>query len=143
MKKSKKAKKSDEKVPQFFVPADILRVFKYEFPEVDASTVEWSWEVYNKIYEAEFVFENREYEVEITVTGHHLLTEIEIPTKELPKIVKKAVEEKYPDFEIEEVERIEYSNGDIHYEIDLKHEEKELEVHFREDGLFVAEGEDL
>jgi hypothetical protein len=143
MKKSKKAAKTESSEPKFFVPADILRVFKYEFPEVNPAEVVWSWEVPYKIYEAEFSLDNREYEVEITVTGHHLLTEIEIPNKELPKVIKKAIEDKYPDWEIDEVERVEYSHGDTHYEIDLKKGEVEIEVHFREDGLFIAEGEDL
>lgn len=126
------------------VPSEIIRIFKSKYPQVDLANVSWSWEVPTKIYEAEFEIEGKEYEVEITVTGHHLLTEIEIPVDHLPAHIKEAVSKKYPEHSIDEVERVEYSNGDVSYEIDLvKEGGREFEVHYREDGEFIAKGTDL
>jgi hypothetical protein len=129
---------------KLYVPSEILRVFRQLFPKVDLSEVEWDWEYYNKIYEAEFEHEGRDYEVEITVTGHHLLTEVEIEKEDLPEVVTESVEEHFPGFTIEEAEHITFSNGDVYYELALENEEEVvLEVHLREDGLVVATGEDL
>jgi len=143
MKKSKQTRKRKKKEEKLFVPAEILRVFKDAFPEVELGDVEWEWEVPQKIYEAEFKHQNYEYEVEITVTGHHLLTEVEIPEEEIPEVVKSACSRKFRGWKIDEVEKVSYSNGDVYYELELSKEkddeEQEKEVLFREDALFIAE----
>lgn len=138
------AKKSKQKqVKKIYPPADILRAFKEIYPEVELSEVEWSWEVPYKIWEADFEHEGKEYEVEITVTGHWLLTEVEVPKKDVPASVLKTLKALYEGAEIGDVEKVLYSNGDVHYEFDMKKGEKEFEVQLREDGLFIAEGKDL
>lgn len=141
MKASKTRKK--ESTERLYPSNEVLLTFKDFFPDVDLSEVTWSWEVPYKIYEAEFEYGETEYEVEITVTGHLLLTEISIKTEDLPEIVRKAMREKYPNQSIDEVERVEYSNGVICYEIELEKGEKSREVLYREDGLFIGVGEDL
>ncbi len=131
---------------KIFVPADILRTFKAYFPDVEATAVTWGWEVPNKIYEAEFEHEGKQHEVEITVTGHLLLTETNISLEDVPDAILDAVQAKYPEYLIEEAELVVWGNDDTCYEFDLKHKEDEsktLEVQFREDGMFVAEGDDL
>ncbi|NJL13478.1 MAG: hypothetical protein HC913_11055 [Microscillaceae bacterium] len=144
MKAKKEAKSKKKAVQERLFPSDeVLLAFKDYFPDLDLAQVEWSWEVPYKIYEAEFEMDDREYEVEITVTGHLLLTEISIPAEELPEVVRKSMREKFPNQSIEEVERVEYSNGVVHYEIELEKGEKSLEALYREDGLFVGVAEDL
>lgn len=141
MKSSKSRKKQS---PERLYPSDeVLLSFKDAFPNIDIATVEWAWEVPYKIYEASFEYEDREYEVEITITGHLLLAEISISPDELPEIVRKSMREKYPNQSIDEVERVEYSNGMICYEIELEKGEKSREVLYREDGLFIGVEEDL
>lgn len=134
---------------KFFVPAEILRVFKERFPEVEVGDVEWEWEVPHKIYEAEFEYQDATYEVEITVTGHHLLTEVKVSEEDIPEVVKSACTNKYEGWKIDGAEKIYYSNGDVHYDLELlkevevseneEGEKEEKEVLFREDGLFIAE----
>lgn len=126
-----------------YVPDEILLTFKDYFPNVDLAEVEWSWEVPYKIYEAEFDLEDKEYEVEITVTGHLIQAEISIPTEDLPEVVRKSMRERYPNQSIDEVERVEYSNGLVCYEIELEKGEKVREVLIREDGKFIGVAEDL
>lgn len=145
MKKSKQTrrKKRQAREEKLFVPSEILRVLKNAFPELDLSQVEWEWEIPHKIYEAEFTYQDSEYEVEITVSGHHLLTEKEISDEEIPAHIKSACKRKFRSWEIEEVEEVVYDNGDVYYEIELSkekdEEDLEKEVLFREDGLFVGE----
>ncbi len=142
MKKSKQKKKQSPE-ETFFVSEVVLIAFKEKFPDVEVANVTWSWEVPYKIYEAEFERNGQEYEVEITVTGHHLLTEISLAPEELPEIVRKAMRQKYPNQSIDEVERVEYSHGLVCYEIELEKGEKVREALYREDGLFIGVAEDL
>lgn len=129
----------------FFVPNEILRVFKDYYPDVSLDQVDWGWEVPAKIYEAAFSNGEVDFEVEITVTGQLLLTEISMDVEDLPDHIIAAVQEEYPKHQIEEAEMVQYSNGDLSYELDLKNEEtgEEFEAHFREDGYFIARGYDL
>lgn len=127
------------------IPSEILRVFKEYYPEVSLSEVEWGWEVPAKIYEASFDNGEVDFEVEITVTGHLLLTEISLDIEDLPEHIVEAVSQEFEDHSIEEAAMVQYSNGDISYELDLKSADtgEEFEVHFREDGAFIAKGYDL
>jgi len=130
---------------KFFVPSEIIRVFKDAYPDIHMDEVEWSWEVPGKVYEAEFESDEKSYEVEITVTGHHLLTEVEIEYNDVPKNVKNTVAEAYADHAVDGSSLVVYSTGDIFYELELVCAEKgtEFEVLVREDGWILAQGEDL
>lgn len=127
------------------IPNEILRVFKEYYPEVSLSEVEWGWEVPAKIYEASFDNGEVDFEVEITVTGHLLLTEISLDIDDLPEHIVEAASQEFEDHSIEEAAMVQYSNGDVSYELDLKSADtgEEFEVHFREDGAFIAKGYDL
>jgi uncharacterized membrane protein YkoI len=140
-----KASKSRKKpLSERLYPSDeVLLSFKDAFPGVEITSITWSWESPYKIYQASFEHEGQEYEVEITVTGHFLLVEMAISPEDLPELVRKAMREHYPNQSIDEVERVEYSNGIVCYEIELEKGEKSREVLFREDGLFIGVEEDL
>ncbi|MGH1338461.1 MAG: hypothetical protein ACRBFS_20265 [Aureispira sp.] len=127
------------------VPNEILRVFKEYYPEVSLSDVEWGWEVPAKIYEASFDNGEVDFEVEITVTGHLLLTEISLDIEDVPAHIVIAASAQFEDHSIKEAAMVQYSNGDISYELDLKSAQtgEEFEAHFREDGAFIAKGYDL
>lgn len=130
---------------KLFVPNEILRVFKEYYPDVALNEVEWSWEIPGKIYEAAFEQYEVDYEVEITVTGHLLLSEIELDLEDLPEHIVAAVNEQFEDHSIVEADIVQYSNGDVSYEVQLRNAStgKEFEAHFRDDGLFLIQGEDL
>lgn len=145
MKESKKRKKQkrEQQEEKLYPSFEVLGSFKDYFPEIDLAKVEWSWEVPYKIYEAEFEEEGFEIEAEFTVTGHLLLIETSIPNDQLPEVVRQSMRSSYPNQSIDEVERVEYSNGMVCYEIELEKGEKVREVLYREDGLFIGEAEDL
>ncbi len=127
------------------VPKEIQETFKKHYPTIDLEEVEWSWEVPGKIYEAEFDLDGQEYEVEITITGHWLLTEHGISLREVPKVVQLAFGDDYADYVIESTTYIEFSNGTIAYEFDLisASSGEYLEVIYRADGAKIAAGLDL
>jgi len=86
-----------------------------------------------------------EYEVEITVTEHLLLSEISMGCDDIPEAVIVAVNETVEDHSIKEAALVQYSNGDISYELTLKCKRTgtEFEAHFRDDGMFLVKGHDL
>jgi uncharacterized membrane protein YkoI len=135
--------KTKQNMSRLFVPNEILRVFKQLYPQLNPAEIAWKWEVPGKIYEASFESEGAHYEVEITVTGHHLLTEKKV--KNGPNVVLDAVKSKYPKHKIDDASLVTFSNGDVYYEVDIisPAKEKESEVLVREDGKFVMKGEDL
>lgn len=61
---------------------------------------EWPWEVPPTIYEAVFKHNNLSVEVEITVTGHHLVTETDLPISALPAIVREGMEDNFENHKI-------------------------------------------
>jgi hypothetical protein len=130
---------------EFLVPSEIIRVFKEYYPDVSMSEVEWGWEVPAKIYEASFDNGEVEFEVEITVTGHLLLTEISMDLEDVPELIIAAANRTFEDHSIEGASMVQYSNGDVSYELELKSADsgEEFEAHFREDGAFLAKGYDL
>ena len=74
-----------------------------------------------------------------------LLTEISLDIEDLPKNIVASVSAYFEEHSIEEAAMVQYSNGDISYELDLRSAEtgEEFEAHFREDGVFIAKGYDL
>jgi hypothetical protein len=126
------------------IPAAVMAVLTTNFPDVNPDEVGWSWEVYNKIYEAEFVKDDREYEVEITVTGHHLLTERELTLEEVPEAVMAAALKYFPLAEIGDAELVTMSDGRSFYELNIFHEgDISIEAQISEDGVLLALGSDL
>jgi hypothetical protein len=130
---------------KLYVPNEILRTFKEYYPDVPLNVVEWGWEVPAKIYEATFENGEVDYEVEITVTGHLLLSEISLELEDVPEGVIASANETFQDHSIEEADLVQYSNGDISYELAMKCASTgdEFEAHFRDDGMFLAKGYDL
>lgn len=128
---------------KMYVPNEILLSFKDVFPEVPVSEVEWSWEVPGKIYQAEFVLDGVEHEAEFFLTGEHLLTEREMDLEDLPEAVVESLKAIYPSANIEDAEEVELNNGLIMYELSVANGTEEMEMLFREDGKYIAKGEDL
>lgn len=119
---------------KLYVPNEVLQTFKMLFPDIQMAAVTWSWEVPGKIYEAEFQLDEVEYEVEITVTGHWLLTENAVNLDEVPSPLVAQIQATFPEWTIGEIEMIEFSNNVIHYEFELTQGEAEQKVLLREDG---------
>jgi hypothetical protein len=67
-----------------------------------------------------------------------------ITVQELPESVQSAINSVYENFTIKEVEEITAEDGVITYEVELKHEDKEIEVVYDAEGkiLSIEEEED-
>jgi hypothetical protein len=119
------AKKVSSNIAMAKPPLAVRKLLTELFPEVKPKEIEWGWEIPHKIYEAEFMLDGISHEVEITVTGHHLLTEQNIPVDLVPLNLQKEVKAKYKPFTIDSAEIVSLGNGKMHYELDLKSKKDE------------------
>lgn len=89
---------------------------KFNSTYVDAKDV--TWIVTDKFAKASFLMDGERMEAYYTTDGEFIAESKAIPTAELPRAAKKALDKKYKDFTIKEV--IEYSTADrVEYYVSL------------------------
>ncbi len=116
---------------------DVPQAVKDSFANLFPGTMPTQWEL-DASYEVEFTKDGKEVEVNFAPDGTLLQTEYEIDVDDVPDAAMKAVMTKFPNCEVEEAERVEYPNGQVVYELDLK-----FEIHVTPEGTVVAIGKDL
>lgn len=122
------------------VPSEILTAFGRDFQNVH--DIEWEVGLTNEnIYNVEFEANRRDYEAFYENTGTLLMYVTEIWWSEVPQAVKNGVYERYSGYEVDDVDKITAGNTII-YQVDLEKGERELYVHFTENGVFISEGVD-
>jgi hypothetical protein len=115
-------------------PKPVSDNFAKMFP--NASKVKWDKEEENE-WEAEFKNKKKENSVCFDNAGNWLETEEEINKKDLPERVKNAVNEKYTDYKIEEVSKIETPDFKG-FEIAIEKGKEELELQVTADGKITV-----
>ena len=119
---------------QTSVPQAVASAFQAKFP----STQPVQWEEEDKgIYEADFKLNKHKTSASFDASGTWLSTETEIKKNALPDAVRQGIGKAFPDYEVDEAEKIETPDG-LAYEVELEKEEggKDIEV----EALFSAEG---
>jgi len=124
------------------IPKQVMDALKAKFPKAEID--KWSKEKEDGmvIYDFEFKQEGQKFEADIKEDGTIHNWEREISVKDLPEIVRKAVEAKYPQSVIKEIMAItEVTDGKEElegYEIILETaRKKEIEVTVAPDGKFL------
>jgi hypothetical protein len=125
LKSNQTAKKVSNNTAIAKPPLAVRKLVTELFPEVKPKEIEWGWEIPHKIYEAEFMLDGISHEVEITVSGHHLLTEQNIPVDLVPIKLLNEIKARYKPFTIDSAEIVSLGKGKIHYELDLKSKKDE------------------
>lgn len=110
-----------EKTP---VPEAVENAFKAKFP--NAEDVEWERENDNQ-WEVEFELNDIEYEATFSADGTWLETETEVEEENLPAAVKAALDAKYSDYDLEEIEHVETPTGSF-YEMEIDADDEEFEI---------------
>ncbi len=118
-------------------PKPVSENFAKMFPNV--TKVKWDQEEENE-WEAEFKVDRKENSACFNNAGNWLETEVEINKKDLPEIVKNAVSEKYTDYKIEEVSKIETPDFQG-YEMGIENGKEELELQVTADGKITVNKE--
>ena len=136
--------RAGDKVPLDKVPKAVMDAIKARFPDADITSVEKETEDGKVVYDIELKSKGRKYEMDIKEDGTVLEVENEIPVKNLPEAVTKALDAKYPKSTIKEVMEVNKVNGSQetpdHYEVTLTTADgKGKEVTVSLDGATVGE----
>ncbi len=95
------------------------------------------------VYEVELEDSNdNEIELTFNTEGALLFLETEIENSELPSEVTSSITSNFPDYTIDEAERLDMADGSTQYEVELEGN-PELEVLLESDGTVVCQEEDL
>ncbi len=141
-----RAEDKAEKVPLDKVPKAIMDAIKGRFPKAELTSVEKEKEDGKVVYDVELKENGRKYEMDIAEDGTIIEIEKEVPLKDVPAAITKAIEGKYPKATIKEVMEVNKVKGKEekpdHYEVTIEVDKKSKEVVVSLDGKSVkGEGE--
>ena len=119
---------TDEKVP------DVVKAaFAKKYP--DEKKEKWNVDRNNN-YEAEFKEGGEKFKADFTPDGMWIETGIE--KKDLPKAVEKAIEEKFKDVKIVEIERADHHKKGLFYDVEFKENGKKFDIEFNAEGTIIG-----
>ena len=143
----KKDEPKADKIPFDKCPKAVQDAVNGRFPGAKVTSVEKETEDGKVVYDIELTHNGRKYEMDIVEDGTILEIEKEVPLKDVPEAVTKAVDAKYPKATIKEVMEVNKVKGKTetpdHYEITIETADKKtIEVIVSLDGKSVkTEGE--
>ncbi|MDB9524774.1 PepSY-like domain-containing protein [Oscillatoria sp. CS-180] len=114
------------------VPDVVVQAFNTTYPNISSQ-----WEQMPYGYEAAFVQDGLEYEVEYSSDGEWLETEYEVQELQFPQAVLQAVRQQYPNYAITKYE-IELTPTGTFYEVEVEGNGQEIELYFDEQGQPTA-----
>ena len=134
--------KGGKKVPLDKVPKKVMDAVKARFPGARITSVEKETADGKVVYDIELTQKGRKYEMDILEDGTVLEVEKEVPAKDVPEAVTKALKAKYPGATVKvvmEVNKVkDRKETPDHYEVTLETaDKKEVEVIVSLDGKTV------
>jgi uncharacterized membrane protein YkoI len=140
----KKEEKKPEKIAFDKVPKPVQDAVMARFPKAEVTSVEKETENGKVIYDIELKHNGRKYEMDILEDGTILEIEKEIPLKDVPDAVTKAIAAKYPKSTIKEVMEVNKVKGKDetpdHYEVTIETADKKtIELAVSLDGKTIKE----
>jgi len=88
--------------------------------------------------EAEFKEGGEKFKADFTPDGMWIETETSIKKKDLPKAVEKAIEEKFKDVKIIEIERTDHHKKGLFYDVEFKENGKKFDIEFNAEGTIIG-----
>ncbi len=117
----------EEKVPLDKVPKAVMKAVKAKFPGAKILGASTEKEKDKTVYEISLTYKKHHHDVTLEADGKIVSIEREIPAKDLPKAVRKAVSAKYPRATYKRVEELLKGDGTLHaYEALLLTADKSL-----------------
>jgi hypothetical protein len=107
----------------------LLQKFRQDFP--NARDVDW--ETNDEIYEVEFEIKDRDFEAYYDKDGNLLLYKQDIHERELPAVVKKSAEAKYPKYRFDDIDKI-VKGTQTFYKIEMELRGHDITIYIASDG---------
>jgi hypothetical protein len=120
------------------VPEKVKLAFTNQFP--NATSAQWEKES-EAGWEVDFKLKEVSYSANYLNDGSWLETEYEIGEEELPETVITTLSREFPGYEIDEVEKVESSNG-FAFEIELEKGNDEVELLIDSLGEIISREQD-
>ena len=112
------------------VPMEVMSTLNLYYAEATHVT----FEMKKGNYEADFKMDGKDYSALFSPKGEWLQTEYEIKVSELPKAVSQAIKKTYPEYRIDDVDKIEAPKDNNRYKVELEKGESEIEIFLNEKG---------
>ena len=119
-----------QKITPDKVPAPVKQAFAKKFP----TATDIKYEMEKKDYEINFKDKGVEMSANFDATGKWLETETEMKESDLPKEVSASEVKNFTGFKISEVAKVETSNKELIYEIEIKKGKERNEIQFSPNG---------
>lgn len=116
-------------IPAAQVPPAVTKSFASYFP----NTSKQEWEKKGNLYEAEFNVKRADHKALFESNGKLIVYKKDIPQSQLPAAVKQAIRQQYPNYRIDDVERIARS-GHVYYQVELNGQPQDLMLVFTKEG---------
>ena len=127
------------------IPKAVMDALKARFPKADIQKWTKAKEGDDVVYDIEFLLEKgRKGEADIKENGTYINYELEIPANSLPKVVREAIDKKYPKSTLtivmEEKEVMGKTEKLSAYEVTIQtSEKKEVELRLAPDGKILED----
>lgn len=128
---------SAQKINVSQVPDPVQRSFKANY----ASGTDIDWKKEGNQFKASFDLGNEDHEARYTATGKLVSHCQDIPDAQLPAAVQASVKKNFPNYKMDDVDRIE-SNGVITYKVELDGR-PEMKAIFTANGRLISKMEDI
>jgi hypothetical protein len=142
---AREARAQEEKVPLDKIPKAVMDALNAKFPKAKIDKCTKAQEGGDVVYDLEFTQENgRKAEADIKENGDYINYEKQLDEKDLPKVVREAIDKKYPKAKLKEImEETEVKGKDeklVAYEVVLETaEKKEVEVKVSTEGKILED----
>jgi hypothetical protein len=138
------ARAHEETVPTDKIPKPVMDALLAKFPKAKIDKCTKAKEGNDVVYDIEFKQEGRKCEADIKENGTFINYELAIEAKDLPKVVKDAIEKKYPKATWKDIMEEKEVHGKDEklsaYEVVLvTAEKKEVEVRVSPDGKILED----
>ena len=115
------------------VPASVISTFNNQYP--DATEVEWEQD--NDGFEVEFEVNEIEREITYDRMGNIVESSIEVSENELPANTIAYLNQNYPGYRVDDADEETNGDGIAVFEVEIEHENKEIELLFDIEGNFI------
>ncbi len=124
---------SAQDIPAGQVPSVVISQFDIDFPK--GKDIEW--ELKNDVYNVEFEQGwGKDFEAWYTADGKQIKVEEETTKSDLPKAVVAAIQESYPSYKIDDIEKITESEN-VTYKVEVEKQALEQTLFLNEEGTII------
>lgn len=119
-------------------PDAVKKTFQKKYP--GENDPDWHLDAHGN-YESHFKIDGIKYRADFNPDGSWIETETSIDKKDLPKAIKKIIDERFKDRKISEVEKVQSATKGLFYDVEFKQKGKNMDVEFKADGTILNEDE--